>query len=57
MSARERDNVDDEAAQDDRTNAVIAADDTGMVGSEADITNAEIREAIQGVPDGDDRTG
>ncbi len=49
MSKRERDNVEGEPARDDLQNAVIAADDTGMVSNEADITNAEIREAI-GVP-------
>jgi hypothetical protein len=54
MSERKRDNAEEEPARDDIENAVIAADDTGMVSNEADITNAEIREAI-GVPNGGDR--
>ncbi|MGD0474974.1 MAG: hypothetical protein ABSB70_17405 [Candidatus Velthaea sp.] len=56
MSERERDNVEEEPARDDLENAIIAADDTGMVSNEADITNAEIREAIR-TPNGEDRTG
>jgi len=55
MSKREGDNVEEDTARDDRENAVIAADDTGMVRNEADIANAEIREAI-GLPNGEDRT-
>jgi hypothetical protein len=55
MSERERGNANEQPDRDDLENAIIAADDTGMVSNEADITNAEIREAM-GIPNDSDRT-
>ncbi|HEY8320494.1 MAG TPA: hypothetical protein VIG46_01710 [Candidatus Baltobacteraceae bacterium] len=37
----------DELTDEDRADAVVAADDTGMLGGEQEIVNAEIEQALQ----------
>jgi hypothetical protein len=40
-------NLPAEPDADDRADAIIAADDTGLLGGEQEIVNAEIDEALQ----------